>query len=120
MRVGLEIMRALEVRPKEIRATGGGASVDLWLRLQADVYGLPVHRLRIEEGAAYGAALLGHVAAGTFASVDEAAAVVRTMPEMTEPDPRAIETYDALYDVYRSSYRAMREGMHRLSSLAGS
>jgi xylulokinase len=120
MRDGLEIMRALEVRPKEIRATGGGASVDLWLRLQADVYGLPVHRLRIEEGAAYGAALLGHVAAGTFASVDEAAAVVRTMPEMTEPDPRAIETYDALYDVYRSSYRAMREGMHRLSSLAGS
>ena len=111
-------MRGLEVRPKEIRATGGGASADLWLRLQADVYGLPVHRLQIEEGAAYGAALLGHVAAGTFANVDEAAAEVRTMPEVTEPDPGATQTYDALYDVYRSSYEAMREGMHRLTELA--
>ena len=120
MRDGLEIMRDLEVRPKEIRATGGGASADLWLRLQADVYGLPVHRLRIEEGAAYGAALLGHVAAGTFANVDEAAAVVRTMPEVTEPDPPTIDVYDALYEVYRSSYGSMREGMHRLSSLSGS
>jgi len=120
MRDGLEIMRDLEVRPKEIRATGGGASADLWLRLQADVYGLPVHRLQIEEGAAYGAALLGHVAAGTFANVDEAAAVVRTMPEVTEPDPRAIDMYDALYHVYRSSYDSMREGMHRLSSLSES
>jgi xylulokinase len=118
MRDGLEIMRGLEVRPKEIRATGGGASAELWLRLQADVYGLPVHRLQIEEGAAYGAALLGHVAAGTFASVDEAAAVVRTMPEVTEPDPNATRTYDALYDVYRSSYDTMREGMHRLAELA--
>ena len=67
-----------------------------------------------------GAALLGHVAAGTFANVDEAAAVVRTMPEVTEPGPHATQTYDALYDVYRSSYDATREGMHRLSSLAGS
>ena len=84
------------------------------------MYGLPVHRLQIEEGAAYGAALLGHVAAGTFANVDEAAAVVRTMPEVTEPDPRAIDMYDALYHVYRSSYDSMREGMHRLSSLSES
>jgi xylulokinase len=118
MRDGLEIMRGIGVRPKEIRATGGGASVPLWLRLQADVYGLPVHRLQIEEGAAYGAALLGHVAAGTFANVDEAAAVVRTMPEATEPDAQATQTYEALSEVYRSSYDSMREGMHRLSSLA--
>jgi sugar (pentulose or hexulose) kinase len=74
--------------------------------------------MQIEEGAAYGAALLGHTAAGTFATVDETATVVRTMPEVTEPDTRAAQTYDALYDVYRSSYASLRDGMHRLSSLA--
>ena len=120
LRDGLEIMRDLGVRPKEIRATGGGATSDLWLRLQADVYGLPVHRLEIEEGAAYGAALLGHVAAGAFPDVDEAASVVRTKPEVTEPDPRSTETYDALHGVYRSVYASLREDMHRLSALAGS
>jgi len=120
LRDGLEIMRELGVHPKEIRATGGGATSDLWLRLQADVYGLPVHRLEIEEGAAYGAALLGHVAAGTFANVDEATSVVRTRPEVTEPDPRTTETYDALHAVYRSVYAALREDMHRLAAIAGS
>jgi xylulokinase len=119
LRDGLEIMRDLEIRPKEIRATGGGATSPLWLRLQADVYGLPVHRLEIEEGAAYGAALLGHVAAGTFADVDEAASVVRTKPGVTEPDPRAAETYDGLHGVYRSVYASLREDMHRLAALAG-
>jgi xylulokinase len=119
LRDGLEIMRDLGVRPKEIRATGGGATSELWLRLQADVYGLPVHRLEIEEGAAYGAALLGHVAAGTFADVDEAASVVRTKAEVTEPDPRTAETYDALHGVYRSVYVPLREDMHRLAALAG-
>jgi len=120
LRDGLEIMRELGVHPKEIRATGGGATSDLWLRLQADVYGLPVHRLEIEEGAAYGAALLGHVAAGTFANVDEATSVVRTRPEVTEPDPRTTETYDALHAVYRSVYAPLREDMHRLAAIAGS
>jgi len=117
LRDGLEIMRDLEIRPKEIRATGGGASAPLWLQLQADVYGLPVHRLRIEEGAAYGAALLGHVAAGTFASVEEASTVVKTMAEVTEPDQRATEAYDSIYDVYRSVYASLREDMHRLAEL---
>jgi xylulokinase len=102
LRDGLEIMR------------------DLWLRLQADVYGLPVHRLEIEEGAAYGAALLGHVAAGTFANVEEATSVVRTGPDVTEPDPRAAETYDALHAVYRGVYGAVRDDMHRLAAIAGS
>ena len=118
LRDGLEIMRDLGVRPKEIRATGGGATSELWLRLQADVYGLPVHRLEIEEGAAYGAALLGHVAAGTHADVDEAASVVRTRPEVTEPDPRTTETYDALHGIYRSVYAPLREDMHRLAAIA--
>jgi xylulokinase len=120
LRDGLEIMRDLEVRPKEIRATGGGATALLWLHLQADVYGLPVHRLEIEEGAAYGAALLGHVAAGTFADVDEATSVLRTRPDVTEPDPRASETYDELHGVYRGLYASLREDMHRLAGLAGS
>lgn len=112
-------MRDLEIRPKEIRATGGGASAALWLQLQADVYGLPVRRLRIEEGAAYGAGLLGHVAARTFASVEEASTVVKTMRDVTAPDRRATEAYDSLYEVYRSVYVSLREDMHRLADLSG-
>lgn len=118
LRDGLEIMRDLGIRPTEIRATGGGASSPLWLQLQADVYGSPVHRLAIEEGAAYGAALLGQIAAATFRSVDEATAVVRTLDEVTEADPQRIKMYEELYAVYRPLYATMREDMHRLAELA--
>jgi xylulokinase len=117
LRDGLEIMRGLEVRPSEIRAIGGGATSDLWLRLQADVYGAPVHRLAVEEGAAYGAALLGHVAAGTFSDVGEAASVVRTLEDVTEPDPRRVRAYERTYEVYRSLYGTLRDDMHRLAEL---
>jgi xylulokinase len=118
LRGGIEIMRELDVQPTEIRATGGGTSSPLWLQLQADIYDATVHRLAIEEGAAYGAALLGHVAAGTFSSVDEATAVVRTLPEVTEPDPERVAAYAETYAVYRSLYGTLRDDMHRLTRLA--
>ena len=117
LRDGIEIMRALDIRPTEIRAIGGGASSRLWLQLQADVYGAPVHRLAIEEGAAYGAALLGHVVAGTFADVEEATSVVRTLDGPTEPDPTAAAVYDETYAVYRTLYGTLKDDMHRLARL---
>jgi xylulokinase len=120
LRDGIEIMRALDVRPTEIRAIGGGASSTLWLQLQADVYDAPVYRLAIEEGAAYGAALLGHVAAGTFRDVEEATSVVRVLEETTEPDPQAAAEYDETYALYRTLYGTLREDMHRLAGFAGS
>jgi xylulokinase len=117
LRDGLEIMRGLGVRPAQIRAIGGGASSPLWLQLQADVYEATVRRLEIEEGAAYGAALLGHVAAGTYADVDEAASVVRTLDEVTEPDQRSSDSYREQYAVYRELYGTLRDDMHRLAGL---
>ncbi len=119
LRDGLEIMRGLEVDPRQIRAIGGGSTSELWLQLQADVLGAPVQRLAIPEGAAYGAALLGHVAAGTFADVGEAATVVRTREPVTEPAPERVARYQEGYQVYRSLYGALREPMHRLVGLAG-
>jgi xylulokinase len=118
LRDGLEIMRSLGVHPTDIRAIGGGASSPLWLQLQADVYGAPVHRLAIEEGAAYGAALLGHVAAGTFADVEEATTVVRTSGHVTEPHQRSVATYEDRYGIYRELYDTLRDDMHRLSASA--
>ena len=118
LRDGIELMRGLDVRPTQIRAIGGGASSELWLQLQADIYGAAVHRLAIEEGAAYGAGLLGHVAAGTFADVNEATAVVRTLEQVTEPDPKRVQVYEETYAVYRSLYGTLREDMHRLVELA--
>lgn len=120
LRDGIEIMRALGVHPAEIRAIGGGATSPLWLQLQADVYGAVIHRLAIEEGAAYGAALLGHVAAGTFADVEEATSVVRTVGDVTEPEAKNVAVYEETHAVYRTLYGTLRDDMHRLARLSAS
>jgi xylulokinase len=118
LRDGLEIMRELGVRPATVVATGGGSSSPLWLQLQADVYNTQIRRTVIHEGAAYGAALLGHVAAGTFASVDEAVRVVRMTQDPVEPDPQTAHVYDDSFELYRALYARTDDLMHGLTALA--
>jgi len=54
---GFSRMRALGLRPSEIRATGGGAKSKFWLQVVADILKAPVFTLQEQEAAAYGAAL---------------------------------------------------------------
>jgi xylulokinase len=115
MRDGLEIMRELGTPDDDVRAVGGGARSPLWLQLQADVYGRAIRRTVIDEGPAYGAALLAGVAAGAFADVNDAAARVRLREEVTEPDPERARRYEELYGVYASLYPALRDAMHALA-----
>jgi xylulokinase len=115
MRDGLEIMRDLGTPDDDLRAIGGGARSPLWMRLQADVYGRPIRRTVIDEGPAYGAALLAGVAAGVFADVGEAAERVRLREEVTEPDGERARRYDELYATYTELYPALRGAMHALA-----
>jgi hypothetical protein len=52
--------------------------------------------------------------------VDEATSVVRTLPEVTEPDPTHAAVVEDTYAVYRSLYDSLRDDMHRLAALAES
>src|SRR5918993_2852688 len=74
LRDSLDLLVELGVEPERGRASGGGARSELWLRIIASVLELPLERPVVEEGAAYGAALLGGVAGGTWASTDEGGA----------------------------------------------
>lgn len=118
LREALDTIRDLGVHPTRIRITGGGSGSDLWRQLQADTYGLPIERLAVDEGAAYGAALLGHITGRTFRDVTEATSLVRPLAEHVDPDPGATATYEDLYAVYRQLYPVTAAGMHRLSALA--
>lgn len=118
LRDSLEVLRSLDVPVDQVRATGGGARGALWRQLQADIYNLPIYRTTIDEGPAFGAALLAGVASGVHTSVDEAVSLVELRPEVTEPDPERAKAYQDQYEVYRSLYEATAGAMHRLSSLA--
>jgi sugar (pentulose or hexulose) kinase len=57
MNYGLRRLAELGVKPKQIRATGGGAKSKLWRQIMADIFNAEVVTLKVSEGAAYGAAL---------------------------------------------------------------
>jgi xylulokinase len=116
LRDSFEIMRRLNVPVEQVRATGGGARSALWRELQADVYGVPIHRTTADEGPAHGAALLAGVTAGVYSDVEEACSTVRLREEVTLPERTRV--YEDYYHVYRSLYPETRETMHRLAGLA--
>jgi xylulokinase len=112
LRDSLELLRALGCRVDVGRVSGGGAQSALWLRIVASVLGVPLERTEVDEGAAYGAALLAGVAAGLFADVPEAVGACVRVRETIEPDPEWAKVYAEGYERYRALYPALRSLEH--------
>jgi xylulokinase len=108
LRDSLELLRDLGVRPEVGRVSGGGARSDVWLSIVASILDLPLERTAVEEGAAYGAALLAGVAGGIFPDVHEAAGACVRVRDRVEPQPAWREAYEAGYERFRSLYPAVR------------
>jgi xylulokinase len=73
------------------------------------VLGLPLERTVAEEGAAFGAALLGGVASGVFADAHEAVEACVRVRDRIEPEPAWQQAYAEGYERYRRLYPALRE-----------
>ncbi len=108
LRDGLDLVAgAAAGRPALGRVSGGGARSELWLRILASVLELPLQRVAVDEGAPFGAALLGGVAAGTFADVHEAVAACVRPGEIVEPVADWIEPYRAARERFTALYPAL-------------
>jgi len=109
LRDSLELLRELGVTPEKGRVSGGGARSRLWLEIVASALGLPVETTVVEEGSAYGAALLAGVADGVFANAREAVAACVRAGEAIEPNAAWAPAYEAGYSRFRALYPALRE-----------
>ena len=103
----LEGLRALGLAPGEVIAMGGGARSDLWVRIKADILGLPVVRPRYTETASMGAALLAARAVGLIDDLDAAAQAWNPAQETVTPDPGAVDFYRGRIALYEDLYRAL-------------
>jgi xylulokinase len=108
LRDSLELLRELGVSPQFGRVSGGGARSELWLRILASVLDLPLQRTAADEGSAYGAALLGGVAAGVFRDVHEAVATCVRVLDTVDPDPQCHHAYEVGFRRFRLLYPALR------------
>ena len=114
MNYGLNRMKELGIKPKEIRLTGGGSKNRAWRQISADIFNADVMCLEIDEGAAYGAALqamwsyLNHIGEKTtiqnitdrYVKVDE--------DTLASPKPSHVEIYRELQRIQNSISKSLR------------
>lgn len=83
----------------------------------SDVLDTKIVTLNIEEGPAYGAALLAGVGAGIYSNVEEACR--RTVKEISETNPirENLKKYRKIYEIYRSLYEDLKDDYKKLCTL---
>lgn len=107
-KVILERVRQYAVPVEQIITCGGLAIKNpLLLQIYADVLGMPIFVAASQETCALGAALFGAVAAGAFASVEEAQQkLCRVKEEVYRPIAANTPIYAQLYHLYRQLHDA--------------
>ncbi|MGI6368196.1 MAG: FGGY-family carbohydrate kinase [Anaerolineae bacterium] len=78
---------------RRYRVTGGGAGMDRWTALCADVLNRPLERTTIAQGAALGAAMLAGIGTGAYGGVPEAVEAQVRVEHTVEPNPRHHRIY---------------------------
>ncbi|NIA14910.1 MAG: xylulokinase [Nitrospiraceae bacterium] len=117
MRDSLEIIREMGVPIEQVRASGGGARSEVWRRIQTDVNNAPLVLINVDEGPAYGAALLATVATGMYASVEEACDATIRVVDSWEPDAGRVRQYDDWFAEYQAAYNALAPGFRRVGQM---
>jgi xylulokinase len=108
LRDSFELLRGLGVDAQVGRVSGGGARSRLWLEIVASVLRIPLELTEVEEGSAYGAALLAGVSNGVFGSAPEAVEACVRVRDRVEPNEAWAAVYDEGYARYRALYPAVK------------
>lgn len=108
LRDSLEVARSLGAAPERTTICGGGAKSPLWRKIVANVMNMKVDTVEVEEGPAYGGAILAAVADKKFESVEAAAKTIVKKKDTTEPDPELVKKYAAGYEKFKKFYPALK------------
>lgn len=106
LRLVLDAMREAGLAVDEVRATGGFARSPLWRGILTDVLGLPVSFPAVDQGAAFGAALLGAQGVGLLDPGPEAlvAAADRIPIEETRHPTDDAAMYEARRELFARAH----------------
>jgi len=117
LRDGFEIIKSLKVPIKQIRLTGGGAKSPLWRQIQADVFNHQVVTINVDEGPAFGAAIIAGVGVGVYSSFKEASDHLIKVKDTIDPIPENVKRLQASYKIFQKLYCDLKDRMTEISKL---
>ena len=102
----LQTLTGLGVEMKRVRIIGGGAKGMLWRQIVADVLGIRLEKVKVDDSS-FGTAMLAAVGIGWFESFAEAAKTCVQIDSVSEPDPQNHALYEALFAKYKAIHDAL-------------
>ena len=116
----LELIKDKGVKIKEIRVTGGGAKSRVWQQILADILGEEINLLNVEEGPAFGAALIAGVGVGEYSSFAEAVNRIIKVKKTIVPRIQNSERYNQYYRLYKKLYCSLKNDFEELTKISNS
>lgn len=114
------VLAALQASAGKVAALtcgGGGFRSDPWGQIRADVVGLPLTRLAVNEPVILGAVAMAMQGAGVVETLAQAQAGLARHDKVWQPDPTKRGLYDQLFGVYVEAVQANAEIGRKLTGI---
>ena len=108
MFLNLNRLKAGDIVPEKLYATGGGASSPVWLQMKANILGVPITAIDAQEVGAMGTVMMVGVAVGVFDDLHSAAKVMVKEKKTYYPDAEKHLEHLKMYEKYKELYNAVR------------
>ena len=96
-----KLLATRQTPPDCVRLAGGAAKSRVWTQMFADILGLPVETVDVNETGALGCAIAAAAATGSYPTLAEAAEAMCPTGARVEPDMKAHAAYDRRYQMYK-------------------
>lgn len=109
IRDSFEVARSLGLDIKTSKICGGGSKSLLWRTMFANILGIPLEILKVEQGPGYGGAMLAMVGCGEYESIQDVTEAFVEVETVIEPSPDLVSKYEAKYQQWKQIYPACKE-----------
>ncbi len=107
----MQTLYDLGVEMKRVRIIGGGAKGLLWRQIVADVLGIEMQKVKVDDSS-FGTAMLAAVGIGWFDSFAQAAEACIEVESVCRPNPENQKIYEVLFARYKAIHDALAPIYH--------
>ncbi len=114
IRDSFEVARSLGLEIKNSKICGGGSKSPLWRTMFANILGIPLEILKVEQGPGLGGAMLAMVGCGAYPSIKVVTEAMVEVDTVINPEPELTAKYEMKYQQWRQIYPACKELFTRI------
>jgi len=113
----IDLIEDLGTEITKIRVTGGGYRSKVWRQIVADITEKEIQYSNVQEGSAFGVAVLSGVGTGIYSGFKEAIEQTTSIEAKTRPREDNFGVYRKLHEIYQKLYEQNKELYDELGEL---